>query len=93
MIKPLNDNVLLKKEVIENRTKSGIILSTNENKEENIGVVVAVGDGRVEDGKRIPMTVKPDQRVIFDKYATTDIKYQDEDYMLISESKILAIVE
>ncbi len=93
MIKPLNDNVLLKKEVVESKTASGIIISTNENVEENIGLVVAVGDGRTEDGKKIPMTVKVNDRVIFDKYATTDIKYQNEDYMLIAESKILAVIE
>ena len=93
MIKPLNDNVLLKKEVVESKTASGIIISTNENVEENIGLVVAVGDGRTEDGKKIPMTVKVNDRVIFDKYATTDIKYQNEEYMLIAESKILAVIE
>ena len=70
MIKPLNNNVLLKKEVTENKTASGIILSTSESKEENIGLVVAVGDGKVVDGKKIPMTVKVNDRVIFDRYAT-----------------------
>ena len=93
MIRPLNDNVLLKKETVENKTASGIILSTNESKQENIGLVVAVGEGKVVDGKTVPMTVKKNDKVIFDKYATTDVKYQDEDYLLISESKILAIVE
>ena len=93
MIRPLNDNVLIKKETLENKTASGIILSTNENKQENIGVVVAVGEGKVVDGKREPMTVKKNDRVIFDKYSTTEVKYQNEEYLLIAESKILAIVE
>ena len=93
MIKPLYNNVLLKKEVTENKTASGIILSTSESKEENIGLVVAVGDGKVVDGKKIPMTVKVNDRVIFDRYATTDIKYEDEEYLLISEDKILAVIE
>ncbi|MBQ4252760.1 MAG: co-chaperone GroES [Erysipelotrichaceae bacterium] len=93
MIRPLNDNVLIKKENLENKTASGIILSTNENKQENIGVVVAVGEGKVVDGKREPMTVKKNDRVIFDKYSTTEVKYQNEEYLLIAESKILAIVE
>ena len=93
MIRPLNDNVLIKKENLENKTASGIILSTNENKQENIGIVVAVGEGKVVDGKREPMTVKKNDRVIFDKYATTEVKYQNEEYLLIAESKILAIVE
>ncbi len=93
MIRPLNDNVLIKKENLENKTASGIILSTNENKQENIGVVVAVGEGKLVDGKREPMTVKKNDRVIFDKYSTTEVKYQNEEYLLIAESKILAIVE
>ncbi len=93
MIKPLNDNVLIKKEVIENKTASGIILSTNENKEENIGKVIAVGEGKFVDGQRVPMNVKVDDQVIFDKYSTSTIKYQDEEYLLVSESKILAVIE
>ena len=93
MIRPLNDNVLLKKEVIENKTASGIILSTNENKEENVGLVVAVGNGKLENGKRSEMTVKVNDRVIFDKYATTTVKFRDEEYLLIPESKILAVIE
>ena len=93
MIRPLNDNVLLKKEIIENKTASGIILSTNENKEENVGLVVAVGNGKLEDGKRIEMSVKVNDRVIFDKYATTTVKFRDEEYLLIPESKILAVID
>ena len=93
MIKPLNDNVLLKKETTENKTKSGIILSANESKEENIGKVVAVGDGKIVDGKKVALTVKINDRVIFDKYATTEIKFNGEDYLLIPEEKILAVIE
>jgi chaperonin GroES len=93
MIKPLNDNVLLKKEEPETKTKSGIILSPNANKEENVGVIVAVGSGKVEDGKKIPMSVKKGQRVIFEKYSTTEIKYEDEEYLLVPENKILAVIE
>ena len=93
MIKPLNDNVLLKKETTENKTKSGIILSANESKEENIGTVVAVGDGKIVDGKKVALTVRAKDRVIFDKYATTEIKYNGEEYLLIPEDKILAVIE
>ncbi|MBR0230064.1 MAG: co-chaperone GroES [Erysipelotrichaceae bacterium] len=93
MIRPLNDNVLLKKEIIENKTASGIILSTNENKEENVGLVIAVGNGKLEDGKRVEMSVKVNDRVIFDKYATTTVKFRDEEYLLIPESKILAVID
>ena len=93
MIKPLNDNVLLKKEVVENKTASGIILSTSEKSEENVGVVVAVGNGKMVDGKREPMNVKVNDKVIFEKYSTTEVEYQNEKYLLISESKILAVIE
>jgi len=93
MIRPLNDNVLLKKEIIENKTASGIILSTNENKEENVGLVIAVGNGKLEDGKRVEMSVKVNDRVIYDKYATTTVKFRDEEYLLIPESKILAVID
>lgn len=93
MIRPLNDNVLLKKEVIENRTASGIILSTSEKNEENIGTVVAAGAGRLVDGKREPLDVKVGERVIFEKYATTEVEYQNEKYLLISAGKILAVID
>ncbi len=93
MIKPLNDNVLIKKEVTENKTASGIILSTNTNTEENIGVVIAVGEGKLAEGKRLPMTVKVNDKVIFDKYAANEIEYQGEKYLLISESKIYAVID
>ena len=93
MIRPLNDNILLKKEVAENKTASGIILSTSENKEDNVGVVVAVGEGQLIEGKRVAPAVKAGDRVIFDKYAVKEIKYGKEEYLLIAEGKILAIVE
>ena len=93
MIKPLNDNVLVKKEVIENKTASGIILSAKENTDDNIGVVIAVGDGKLVDGKKVPMTVKVNDKVIFDKYAGNEIEYQSEKYLLISESKIYAVID
>ena len=93
MIKPLNENVLLKKEIVENKTASGIIVSKSEKSEENVGVVVAVGQGKLVDGKREPMTVKVNDRVIFEKYSANEIEYKNEKYLLIPESKILAIVE
>ncbi len=93
MIKPLNDNVLIKKEEVENKTASGIILSSTPKTEYNVGIVVAVGEGKMVDGKREPMTVKVDDKVIFEKYATTEVEFEDEKYYVISESKILAIVE
>lgn len=93
MIRPLNDNVLVKKETIENKTASGIILSAKENTEDNIGVVIAVGEGSLVDGKRVPMTVKVNDKVIFDKYAGKEVEFQGEKYLLVSESKIYAVID
>ena len=93
MIRPLNDNVLVKKETVENKTASGIILSAKENTEDNIGVVIAVGEGALVDGKRVPMTVKVNDKVIFDKYAGKEVEYQGEKYLLVSESKIYAVID
>lgn len=93
MIRPLYDNVLIKKEIVENKTASGIIISTNEKKADNIGRVIAVGTGRFEDGKQIGMNVKVNDKVIYDKYATTEIEYENEKYLLVSETKILAVID
>jgi len=93
MIRPLNDNVLVKKEIIENKTASGILLSATEKESENVGVVVAVGKGKLVDGKLVECSVKVGERVVFEKYSTTEIEYQKEKYLLIPDSKILAVVE
>ena len=56
-------------------------------------MVIAVGDGKLVDGKKVPMTVKVNDKVIFDKYAGNEIEYQGEKYLLISESKIYAVID
>ncbi len=93
MIKPLHDYVLIKKQITENKTASGIYLSSNEKSEDNIGVIIAVGDGKTENGIKVAMNVKVNDKVIYDKYATTEIEYQKEKYLLVPESKILAVIE
>ena len=93
MIKPLNDKVLLKIVTIENKTASGIILTTEVKEENNIGVVVAVGDGKIVDGKRVLPIVKKDDKVIFDKYAAIEVEYLNEKYLIVPEADILAIIE
>lgn len=92
MLKPLNDNVILQKPKIEDKTASGIILTTSKD-EPDYAFVVEVGDGIVVDGKKIPTTVKKGDKVIFKKYSTTDFKYNDEEYLVISEKDILAIIK
>ena len=94
MIKPLYNNVLLRKEKACNETKSGIILNQKE-KDEQYAVVAAVSDAKevkIND-KFYPMPLKVGDKVMYKKYAGTNIKDGDEDYILISAEEILAIVD
>lgn len=93
-LKPLNDRVIVKpKEALE-KSKGGVILPDTASKEKPIeGKVIAVGPGKVaENGNRIPLEVKKDQNVIFSKYAGTEIKIDDENYLILREDDILAII-
>ena len=92
MLKPLNDNVILKKEKVEDKTSSGIILTTAK-EEPDYAVVVEFGDVIVVEGKTKPLTVKKGDKVIFKKYSTTDFKYDGDEYLVISEKDILAIIK
>lgn len=93
MLKPLHDSVVLKKEKVEQVTKSGIILSGDTKESPDYAEVVAVGEGRKKDGVLFKPVVKIGDKVIFKKYSITDVKYEDEDYMIIAEKDILAIIE
>lgn len=93
MIKPLEDRVLLKMKDAEETTKSGIILSSGSQEKPQIAEVIEVGPGRTEDGKKIEMHIKKGDKVITSKYSGTEIKYEGEDYIIVKESDILAIVE
>lgn len=92
MIKPLYNNVLLKKEKMANTTSSGIILSQKE-KNEDYALVVAVGTGKIVDGKKEEIPLKVNDKVMYKKYSGTDVKYEEEEYILIDAEDILAIVE
>lgn len=92
MIKPLSDRVLIKMLEAEETTKSGIILAASKEKPE-IAKVIAVGPGAIIDGKTIPMEVKVDDKVIIAKYAGTEVKYEGENYIIVRQDEILAIVE
>lgn len=93
MIKPLEDRVLLKMVEAEETTKSGIILSSGSQEKPQIAEVIAVGPGKVEDGKKIEMNIKVGDKVITSKYSGTEIKYEGIDYIIVKESDVLAIVE
>ncbi len=93
MIKPLGDRVVLEAVEREEVTSSGIILPETSKEKPQEGRIVAVGTGRLEDGKRVPLEVKEGDRVIFSKYAGTEVKYQEKEYLILRESDILAIIE
>ncbi|MFY9422042.1 MAG: co-chaperone GroES [Bacilli bacterium] len=93
MLKPLHDNVILKKEKVEKKTESGIILTGDAKEQPNIAEVAAVGEGTYVDGELKPLTVKVGDKVVYKKYSTTEIKINEEEYLIIAEKDILAIVE
>ena len=93
MLKPLNDRVLLKMTEAEEKTKSGIILSSGSKEKPQIAEVVEVGPGGVVDGKEVKMIVKKGDHVVLNKYAGTEVKYEGEDYIIVRQSDILAIAE
>lgn len=93
MIKPLYDRVLLKRIEKEEEKKGSIIIPDTAKEKPQEGIVVAVGDGKMtEDGKRLPITVKVNDKVLFGKYSGTDIKYGDDEYVIMKEEEILAIL-
>ena len=92
-LKPLGDRVILKYQEAEEKTQSGIILPDSAKEKPQEAVVVAVGDGTVCEGKNVQMQVKEDDRVIFSKYAGTEVKIDEEEYTIVFQKDIIAIVE
>ena len=90
---PLGDRVVLKQLVAEETTKSGIVLPGQTKEKPQEAEVVAVGPGILPDGKEIKMSVKAGDKVIYTKYAGTEVKMDGEEYILVKQSDILAIVE
>ena len=93
MLKPLADRVVIKMIEGEETTKSGIILSGNAQEKPQIAEVLEVGPGKEIDGKVGKMLVKKGDRVVVNKYAGTEIKYEGEDLIIVKQSDILAIVD
>ena len=93
-IKPLADRVVVKRIEEEEVKKGGIIIPDTAKEKPQKGKVIAVGPGRLdENGKRIPMEVKEGDVVLFSKYAGTEVKIDDEEYLIMREDDILAILE
>lgn len=92
-IKPLLDRVVLKVEEAEQKTKGGIILSSAAQEKPQFATIVAVGPGGLVDGKEVTMYVKVGDKVISSKYAGTEVKLDGEEYTIVRQSDILAVVE
>ncbi|MFQ8599659.1 MAG: co-chaperone GroES [Oscillospiraceae bacterium] len=92
-IKPLADRVVIKMVEAEETTKSGIILAGVAKEKPQIAEVIAVGPGGVVDGKDVTMYVKTGDRVITSKYSGTEVKFDGEEYTIVRQSDILAVVE
>lgn len=92
-LKPLGDRIVVKAAPQEERTKGGLVLPETVKEKPVEGVVVAVGNGKVlENGNRQPMDVKVDDKIIYSKYSGTEVKLDGEDFLIISERDVLAIV-
>ena len=93
MLKPLADRVIIKMIESEETTKSGIILSGSSIEKPHIAEVLEVGPGTEVDGKEVKMYIKKGDKVVVNKYAGTEVKYQGEDLIIVKQSDILAIAE
>ncbi len=93
MIKPLQDRVVLKMVENEETTKSGIVLAANSKEKPQVAIVVAVGPGGMIDGKEVTMQVKVNDKVIFAKYAGTEVKVDGEEYIVVRQNDILGVIE
>ena len=92
-VKPLHDKVLIKRVDVEETTKGGIIIPDTAAEKPQEGKIVSVGSGRVKnDGTVVPLEVKKGQRVLFSKYGGTDITIEGDEYLILEESEILAVL-
>jgi len=92
-IRPLGDRVVIKKLEAEETTKSGIILAGTAKEKPQEAEVVAVGPGGIVDGKEVRMEVKVGDRVLFSKYSGTEVKINGDEYTILKQADILAVVE
>ena len=90
---PQGDRVVLKQLVAEETTKSGIVLTGQAKEKPQEAEVIAVGPGGVVDGKEVKMEVSVGQKVIYSKYAGTEVKLEGEEFIIVRQSDILAVVE
>ncbi|MGH7263444.1 MAG: co-chaperone GroES [Candidatus Rokuibacteriota bacterium] len=93
-IRPLHDRIVVKREEEKEIKKGGIIIPDTAKEKPQEGKVIAVGNGRVtEDGKKIPLDVKARDKILFGKYSGSEVKIDDEEYLIMKEEDVLAIIE
>ncbi|MGL5150629.1 MAG: co-chaperone GroES [Clostridium sp.] len=93
MIRPLGERVVIKRLEAEEKTKSGIVLTGTAKEKPQEAEVVAVGPGALVDGKRIEMEVKVGDKVLYSKYAGNEVKVEGQEYIILKQDEILAVVE
>ena len=92
-LKPLGDKVVLKQKEAEEKTQSGIILPDSAKEKPQEAIVIAVGPGKEENGKKTEMQVKEGDTVIYSKYSGTEVKIDEDEYIIVSQDDIIAVVE
>jgi len=92
-IQPLHDRVIVKRTEEEGKTKGGIIIPDAAKEKPQEGIITAVGSGKTEDGKKIALEVKAGDRVLFSKYAGTEITIEGEEHLIMKEDDIIAIIK
>jgi len=92
-LRPLQDRILVQRVAEETTTKGGIIIPDTAKEKPAEGKVVAVGNGKVgEDGKRVPLEIKQGDRILFGKYAGTEVKIEGEEYLIMREDDVLGVI-
>lgn len=92
-IKPLGDRVVIKVMESEETTKSGIVLPGTAKEKPMQGEIIAVGSGEIIDGKKVPLEVKVGDKVLYSKYAGTEVKMDGSEYLIVRQSDVLAVIE
>ena len=93
-IRPLHDRILIKRLEEQEQKKGGIIIPDTAKEKPQEGKVIAVGQGKVnDDGKKVPLDVKTGDKILFGKYSGSEVKIDDEEYLIMREEDVLAIIE
>ena len=92
-LKPLGNRVVLQHQKAEEKTRSGIVLPDSAKEKPQEAVVIAVGPGKEADGRMTEMQVREGDKVIYSKYSGTEVKFEEEEYVIVSQDDIMAIVE